>query len=133
MRLEYFDVDRIVSVFLRGERVDNSFVWESEKPIKRFFGLIDTGKTRPAGYYYSRGWGDDVLYTEEQIRSNGYKVYSRDERINDNIVERAYVKIDLEHNNSIKVEFETEAEMRVWVNKLIDKSSATFELVDYEK
>jgi hypothetical protein len=133
MRLEYFDVDRIVTMFLRGERVNNSFVWENERPIKRFFGLIDTGKTRPAGYYDTSDWRDDVLYTEEQIRSNGYKVYSRDERINDNVVEKAYVKIDLEHDNSVNVQFETETEMREWVDKLIEKSKTTFEVVNYDK
>jgi hypothetical protein len=133
MRLEYFDVDRIVSVFLRGERVENSFVWESERPIKRFFGLIDTGKTRPAGYYHNSWCDNDVLYTEEKIRSIGYKVYSRDERLIDNVVDKAYVMIYLEHDKSVKVQFETEAEMREWVNMILVMSEGNFQLIDYDK
>jgi hypothetical protein len=128
MRLEYFDINRIVSVYLLGERPNNSFVWENERPIKRFFGLIDTGKLRPGGYY----WNDE-LYTEDEIRNMGYKVYSHDERLRNNVVYKATVKIDLEHDNSVNISFETEGDMIKWVDKLIEKSYTIFEVIDYDK
>lgn len=132
MHIEYFDVDRIVTISLFGEKVDGSYVWCEPRPIKRFFGLIDTGRFKPAGYYYTNSW-EDVLYTEEQLRGYGYKVYSRDERLIDNVVYKPYVKVDLEHDNSLTVRFETDAEMLEWVEMIKVKSGKNFETVVYER
>jgi hypothetical protein len=126
MKKEYFDIDRIVTIYLAGERPNHSFVWENEKPIKYFFGLIDSGRFTPEGYYKSCSYDSDC-YTEEELINYGYLV-------KDKIVyDKPYVKIDLEHDNSVNISFETEAEMKEWVNKIIEKSKKTFEVIDYEK
>lgn len=132
MRIEHFDVDRIVTLSLFGERVDRSYEWREPRPIKRFFGLIETSRFTPAGYYHINSW-EDVPYTEEELRGYGYKVYGRDERLIDNVVEKAYVKVDLEHDNSLTVRFETDVEMLEWVDMIKATSGKTFETVVYEK
>ena len=131
MRLEHFDINRIVTLSVFGEKVERSYEWRDPQPIKRFFGLIDTGRFTPAGYYYTNSF-ESVCYTEEKLRGYGFKVYSRDERINDNVVNKPYVKVDLEHENSLTVTFETNDEMLEWVEMIKLKSGKIFETVVYE-
>lgn len=129
MSKEYFDVDRIVTISLFGE-IDAGYEWVEPQPIKRFFGLIDTGRFTPAGYVSTPN--DSSIYTEENLRGYGYKVYSRDERIVNNVVNKPYVKVDLEHDNSLTVRFETEDEMLKWVDEIKALSKKVFVLVNYK-
>ena len=128
---EYFDVSRIVSVYFRQETTCTNFYWVMSEPIKRFFGLFDTGRFTEAGWCDNRDW-DEVLYTEDEIRSRGYKVYSTDERINERISHKAYVKVYLTHDNIIEQSFETDAEAEAWIGSLKEKSGKTFEVVTYK-
>lgn len=128
MRKEYFDVDRIVTISLFGE-TDAGYEWVEPQPIKRFFGLIDTGRFTIAGYVSTRY--DSSIYTEEELRGYGYKVYSRNERIVNNVVDKPYVKVDLEHDNSLTIKFENEDEMLNWVNDIKILSKKLFMLVNY--
>ena len=129
---EYFDVSRIVSVYFRRETTCTNFYWVESEPIKRFFGLFDTGRFTEAGWCDNRDW-KFVIYTEDEIRSYGYKVYSADERINERICHKAYVKVYLTHDNEIEQAFETDEEAEAWIESLKEKSGKTFEVVTLNK
>lgn len=132
IKREYFDVSRITSVYFRSETPCTNFYWVESEAIKRFFGLFDTGRFTEAGWYDNRDW-DEAVYTEDEIRSNGYKVYSTDERINDRICHKAYVKVCLTHDNYIEQAFESDAEAEAWIESLKEKSGKTFEVVTRNK
>jgi hypothetical protein len=129
---EYFDVSRIVSVYFRSETPCTYYYWVESEPIKKFFGLIDTGRFTETGWCDNRDWKDGIIYTEDEIRSYGYKIYSTDERINDRICHKAYVKVDLTHDNQIEQSFETDADAEAWIQSLKEKSGKTFEVVTYK-
>jgi len=128
---EYFDVSRIVSVYFRREHTATRFYWQDSKPITTFFGLINTGRFTEAGWFNAYDW-NEVLYTEDEIRGYGYKVYNTDERINERICHKAYVKVCLSHDNTIEQSFETDDEAEVWIQSLKEKSGKTFEVVTYK-
>lgn len=128
---EYFDVSRIISVYFRREHTATKFYWQDSKPIKKFFGLINTGRFTEAGWLNAYDWNEE-LYTEDEIRGYGYKVYNTDERINERICNKAYVKVYLTHDNSIEQKFETDAEAEAWIESLKEKSGKTFEVVTYK-
>jgi hypothetical protein len=128
---EYFDVSRIVSVYFRPEHTETRFYWQDSKPIKKFFGLINTGRFTEAGWLNAYDW-EEVLYTEDEIRGYGYKVYNTDERINERICHKAYVKVCLTHDNIIEQRFETDADAEAWIESLKEKSGKTFEVVTYK-
>jgi len=125
MRIEYFDVNRIVTISLRGERVDSHFEWQNPKPIKRFFGLIDTGKYTPEGYYNLSRYNN--YYTEEELINHGYIVKDKV------VYYKPYVQVDLEHENSLTVKFENDTEMLEWVEFVKNKSNKVFIVVDHNK
>ena len=131
IRKEYFDVSRIVSTYFIPEHPETRFYWQDRKPIKKFFGLINTGRFTEAGWLNAYDWGE-YLYTEDEIRSYGYKVYSTNERINERICNKAYVKVYLTQENTIEQKFETDAEAEAWIGSLKEKSGKTFEIVTYK-
>lgn len=130
MRVEHFDVDRIVSIYVCGEKAPEELYWQEELTVKWFFGLLVWCK-KPAGYY---NWYtfSNIPYSEDELRAEGYKVYSQDERLVDRVVNKCYAKVYLEHENRIRAEFETEEEMLQWVDTLKATSKKTFEIVVYE-
>ena len=129
---EYFDVSRIISVYFRSETPCRYFYWVESEPIKKFFGLINTGRFTEAGWCDNRDWKDGIIYTEDEIRSYGYKIYSTDERIKDRICHKAYVKVYLTHENQIEQSFETDADAEAWIQSLKERSGKTFEIVTYK-
>ena len=131
IRKEYFDVSRIVSVYFTPEHPETKFYWQDRKPIKQFFGLINTGRFTEAGWLNAYDC-DEVFYTEDEIRSYGYKVYSTNERINERICNKAYVKVYLTHDNTIGQKFETDAEAEAWIELLKQTSGKTFEVAIYK-
>jgi hypothetical protein len=129
---EYFDVSRIISIYFKSETPSTNFYWVESEPIKKFFGLINTGRFTEAGWCDNRDWKDGVIYTEDEIRGYGYKVYSTDERINDRICCKAYVKVNLTHDNLIERFFESDDDAEGWIRSLKEKSAKTFEVVTYK-
>ncbi len=129
---EYFDLSRIVSVYFKLETTCTNFYWVESKPIKRFFGLFDTGRFTEAGWCDNRDWEDGIIYTEDEIRNYGYKVYSTDERINERICHKAYVKVYLTHDNTIEQTFETDKEAEAWIELLKEKSGKVFQVATYK-
>ena len=131
IRKEYFDVSRIVSAYFIPEHTETKFYWQDSKPITTFFGLINTGRFTEAGWFNACDWNEE-LYTEDEIRNYGYKVYSTDERINERICHKAYVKVYLTHDKTIKQTFETDKEAEAWIELLKEKSGKTFEVATYK-
>ena len=131
MDKEYFDVSRIVSIHFMTEKPTNKFYWVDSRPIKKFFGLINTGKFTEPGWVDHYDW-DEVIYTDEDIRNYGYKVYSTDERINDRICTFAHVKVYLTHDNTIEQVFKTNEEAEAWIENLKTRSGKDFAVVIYK-
>jgi hypothetical protein len=131
IRKEYFDVSRIVSAYFIPEHTATKFYWQDSKPITTFFGLINTGRFTKAGWFNACDWNEE-LYTEDEIRRYGYKVYSTDERINERICNKAHVKVYLTHDNTIEQSFETDKEAEAWIELLKEKSGKTFEVAIYK-
>ena len=128
--IEHFDVSRIVSIELRKESSLENFTWTESEPIKRFFGLIDTGRFTEAGWIDSKDYYP-IMYTDDDLRGYGYKVYLTSERLNERVCDKAYVKVYLTHDNEIVKRFETDSEAEEWIDLLKQKSGKTFETVIY--
>ncbi len=131
MHIVHFDINRIVKISVYGEKPVRHIQWCEPEPIKKFFGLYNTGRFKPGGYYYQEYFTQARIVTEEEILNIGYKVYSRDERLIQNVVRKAHVTVDLEHGNEVSLTFETEAEMLEWVDTIKWKSMSVFETVIY--
>ncbi len=128
---EYFDVSRIVSIHFTVERPAYKFSWVDREPIKRFFGLINTGKFTESGWVNQNDWGV-IIYTDEEIRDFGYKVYTKDERINDRICYFPHVKVYLTDDNTVEQVFKTNEEAEAWVEELKANSGKTFAVAIYK-
>jgi hypothetical protein len=131
MSKEYFDIDRIVSIWYRPEQPVSWIHWVESKPIKKFFGLYNTGRFTEAGWVNNSEW-DDYIYTDDEMRKNGYIVYDWNERVNDRICKKAYVKVYLTHDNSIEQSFDSDKQAEEWIETLKEKSGKTFEVVTYK-
>lgn len=134
--IEYFDISRIISILYKPEHECNNYEWVESKPIKWFFGLINTGKFTKSGWkYLSCGlWDDDnsIVYSDDEMRNKfGYIVYSTDERINNRLCNKAKVTVYLEYDNEICQEFNSNKEAEEWIESLKIKSGKPFEIVKY--
>jgi len=128
---EYFDVSRIVSIHFTVERPAYKFCWVDRKPIKRFFGLINTGKFTEPGWINQHDW-DEIIYTDEELRNYGYKVYTTDERINERVCCFAHVKVYLTGDNTIEQVFKSNEEAEAWVENLKTTSGKDFAVAVYK-
>jgi hypothetical protein len=131
MNKEYFDVDRIISIHYRPENPVSWIYWVESKPIKKFFGLYNTGRFTEAGWVDNSEW-DENIYTDDDMRKRGFIVYDKDERINDRICKKAYVKVYLTHDNSVEQSFDSNKQAEEWIETLKEKSGKTFEVVNYK-
>jgi hypothetical protein len=129
---EYFDVSRILSIFYRPEEPVYWISWVESKPIKKFFGLYNTGRFTEAGWFDNSEW-DETTYTDDDMRKRGFIVYDKDERINDRICRKAYVKVYLTHDNSIEQSFDSDKQAEEWIETLKEKSGKAFEVVTYKR
>jgi hypothetical protein len=128
---EYFDVNKIVSIWYRPEEPISWISWVESKPIKKFFGLYNTGRFTQAGWVDNSEW-DDHIYTDDQLRKNGYIVYDWNERVNNRICRKAYVKVYLTHDNSIEQTFDSDKQAEEWIDLLKSTSQKTFEVATYK-
>ena len=128
---EHFDVNEIIGIKLFFER-EARFEWVEAKPEKRgFFGLIKTRSATPAGFL-DKGSFDGTIYSDEELIGYGYKVYTTDERINNRVTEKPYVRIYLSHGLESHKKFETDEEASAWVDELKATSGKTFEIVTFD-
>lgn len=126
----HFNLNEIVVIKFVKERVATNFVWEDGKPIKKFFGLIDTGRFTESGFKNIYSYYDDIC-TEEGIKESGYKVYSKDERLNDRIANYPYVEIHLKGNNSVTKKFKSDAEASEFIRMVERLSKCEFGIIEY--
>jgi len=119
----HFDLDKIVKIKFTEKKEDKTMEWVEPKPIKKFFGLYDTGR-------FTDGHFEDVdsilgsTYTGEMLQKyyiiEGKKVY-----------ERPCVKVEFEHVDPISRCFQNDEEAREWISKLSRQSKKNFEIVKY--
>jgi len=122
----YFDLDKIVKIKFLEKREDESLQWVDPKPIKKFFGLYNTGR-------FTDGYFTDVnipsilssYYTEEYLRTYGSLVEGK------KVYKKPWVKVELEHVDPVTRYFENDEEARNWINKLSRQSKKNFEIVKY--
>lgn len=131
MNKEYFDVDRIISIWFRPETPIDYISWVESKPIKRFFGLYNTGRFTEAGWIDHSEW-DPTPYSDDDLRRRGYIVYDRNKRINERVCRKAHVKVYLVHDNSIEQSFDSDKQAEEWIETLKTKSGKTFEVAIYK-
>jgi hypothetical protein len=125
---EYFDVDRIISIWFKPETPVEYIYWAESKPIKKFFGLYNTGRFTEAGWVDNSEW-NYITYSDDDLRRRGYIVYGRNERINERVCRKAYVKVYHAHDNSIEQSFDSNKQAEEWIETLKTKSGKTFEVV----
>jgi hypothetical protein len=127
---EHFDVNEIIGIKLFPEH-DSRFEWVEATPEKRvFFGLIKTRSATPAGFLDKRSFAG-TIYSEEALINYGYKVYTTDERINNRVTEKPYVRVYLSHELETHKKFETDEQALSWIEKLKATSGKTFEIVTF--
>jgi hypothetical protein len=127
---EHFDVNEIIGIKLFPEH-DSRFEWVEAAPEKRaFFGLIKTRSATPAGFL-DKGSFDGTIYSEESLIGYGYKVYTTDERINNRVTEKPYVRVYLSHGLETHKKFETDEQALSWIEELKSTSGKTFEIVTF--
>jgi hypothetical protein len=127
---EHFDVNEIIRIKFFPEH-DSRFEWVEATQEKRvFFGLIKTRSATPAGFL-DKGSFDGTIYSEGDLIDYGYKVYTTDERINNRVTEKPYVRVYLSHELETHKKFETDEQALEWINELKATSGKTFEIVTF--
>jgi hypothetical protein len=129
MKQEHFDIDQIIGIELIYEKPAGEFDWVDATPEKRkFFGLIKVRSARPAGFL-DYGSFQETIYTEEELKEYGYKVYPHSERIVKRVCRKPYVKVHLPHDLCVTQTFESDDLAKGWVDELKSTSGKTFEVV----
>jgi hypothetical protein len=72
-----------------------------------------------------------TIYSAEKLINNGYKVYTTDERINNRVTEKPYVRVYLRHDQEVYRKFETDVEALSWIDELKATSGKTFEIITF--
>jgi hypothetical protein len=120
----YFDVDKIVKIKFVEKKEEKNMQWVEPKPIKKFFGLYNTGR-------FTEGHFDDLrsildyIYSEEQLREYGYIIEG------EKVYLQAWVGVYFEHSDSVSRSFPSDEEAQEWISKLSRKSKKNFEIVKY--
>lgn len=126
MITEYIDKKSIIKIVVTEEKPVHDFIWYDERPpVKKWYSFLFGSKPRPAGYYGFDHDGDEYLADESYIEYY-YKVYSRNERVNNNVVERAFIEIHLKGNKKNVIKFENNEEMMNWVNSFISENGKKY-------
>lgn len=116
MGKNYINKDAVISIHLKYEIPCFRYFWcEEEKPKKHFFSFLCSNEIKPAGYYTLDYEGGFSLVDEDTLKKS-YKVYSRDERIKNNVVYNAKVIITLSDGSTIELTFNSNEEMESWVD-----------------
>lgn len=132
MKIDHFDVDRIIGITMYGKR-PTSHKWLPAKQKTTFFGLIKRNAWHSEGFYsngcyeecYESGCWDATPSTAESLRDYGYLVEG------DGVYYKPSVTVFLESKCQVSKTFETAEEARSWVDALKATSGKTFEIVEY--
>ena len=132
MKIEHFDIDRIIGITIYSER-KTRYEWLPRKEKKWFFGLFSSGWHSegfyPNGCYqecYESGCWDATPSTKETLIQSGYLVKD------DNTVwSRPRVKVYMESEYHVTKDFDSLEEAIEWTEDLKDTSNKTFEIVKH--
>jgi hypothetical protein len=134
MKIENFDIDRIIGITIYDER-RTSHKWLPRKEKKWFFGLFSRG-WHSEGFYsngcyrecYESGCWDATPSNQEWLIQNGYLVKS------DNTVwSRPYVTVYMESKYEVSKSFDTLEQAIEWTEDLKMTTNKTFEIVKHTK
>jgi hypothetical protein len=138
----YCNLNKITSIRCKYEYPYQGIIGrEDSKPIKKFFGLINTGKKTKEGLYvYDYWYFDDIDNgTREPLSSDfikkynetktDFKIYDASERLSDNFVLRAEIQISLDNGEKLRVLFNTNDEMEKYVGELIKSAGSHIKLL----
>jgi hypothetical protein len=125
-----FNLSAIILIKLYKESVCTHWLWRESKPIKTIFGLIDTGRVTEAGFEDMSSLSTDV-YTDEELKEYGYKVYTMSERVNSRVANKPYVEIILSHKQTVYRKFENDDDAVKYIEHLKAISDIKFETIVY--
>lgn len=125
-----FNLSAIILIKLYKESVASKWLWRESKPIKKFFGLIDTGRVTEAGFEDMTSYST-CIYTEEELKGYDYKVYPTNERIINRVANKPVVEIHLSHEHRITRKFENDEDAIKYVEHLKAISEIKFETIIY--
>lgn len=120
----YFDVDKIVKIKFVEKKEEKNMQWVDPEPIKKFFGLYNTGRFTE-GHFTDLGSCLDPVYTEDQLREYGYIIEGK------KVYRQSWVEVYFEHVDSVSRSFPSDEEAQEWISKLSRKSKKNFEIVKY--
>ena len=119
-----FDIDKIGKIkFVEKKEVKN-MQWVEPKPIKKFFGLYNTGRFTEGGFHDLSSCLRSV-YTAEQLREYGYIVEGK------KVYRQSWAGVSFEHADSVSRSFPSDEEAQEWISKLSRQSKKNFEIVKY--
>lgn len=132
MKIEHFDIGRIIGITIYSER-KTRYKWLPHKEKKWCFGLFSSGWHSegfyPDGRYqecYESGCWDATPSTKETLIRSGYLVKD------DNTVwSRPRVEVYMESEYQVTNDFDTLEEAIEWTEDLKDTSNKTFEIVKH--
>ena len=120
----HFDIDKIVKIKLVEKKEEENMQWVEPKPIKKFFGLYNTGRFTPGGFHDLSSYSGSV-YTAEQLRGYGYIVEGK------KVYQQSWVGVSFEHADSVSRSFPSDEEAQEWISRLSRQSKKNFEIVKY--
>jgi hypothetical protein len=132
MKIEQFDVNRIIGITVYGER-QSSYKWLPKKQKTTFFGLIKRNAWHSEGFYsngcykecYESGCWDATSSSKEWLIKSGYLV-----KADNTVWHRPYVTVYLESDYQVSNSFERIEQALEWVEDLKATSNKTFEIVN---
>lgn len=118
----HFDVNKVINIKYVPEQLCTWFTWHESEPIKKFFGLINTGKFLPAGWVDNSQYFQRILSEAELIKKDylvkGYFVYRK-----------SIAVVTLSNQTEVSKNFETQEDCLNWIDELKDTTGKTFEII----
>jgi hypothetical protein len=133
MKKHYFELDKVDSITLTGER-ETEYRWFQEIPSRprKFLGF-QIGKTSaiPAGWNEYVDENGNEKYQDDRTKTSyfeGHKSYRVDE-VNKRIYNKAHVEIRLGYKQSFGINFIDNTEAQKYVDDLINSSEKQFHVI----
>jgi hypothetical protein len=132
MQKHYFELDKVTSVTLNGERESFSYYWKDAVPArpKKFLGIIiGTLPEVPAGWSeYKEEYEYEYSRRKQSSYFEDYKFYRVDE-VAKKIYNKAHGEVRFGYKQSIGQSFNSTEEAQAWVDEIIASSDKKFHII----
>lgn len=130
-----FDLDRIVKIRIRGERINDWYAFKESEPIyeTHWFRQRDTGRRTPEGFEdLTKYYANRERLSKEDVESLGFKVVMKEPKSESQVIHRACVTLFLEYGQEVEKYFSNDDLAKNWVLSLETKANKKFETVTYD-